>query len=100
LRNFTMNFRLDETNDANHNAIRSLQCSSGNHLFWFQTRDGKLYGGNDGILGTIKGDIIIPEAYTDIIIFQLTFTWEARFMPEVLPGVSPITNDTGDQFPA
>lgn len=98
VRRFTMNARVDETNLINHDAARALQCNTGNHLFWFETRDHRLFGGSSGIEGKIKVDIIIPEAYTDIITYQYTFTWDAQFMPEMI--VSPITDETGDQFPS
>lgn len=97
VRKFTLNFRVDETNLINHSAAMLLQCNTGNHLFWFETRDHLLLGGSSGIEGKIKVDIIIPEAYTDIITYQYTFTWDAQFMPEMIE--SPITDDTGDQFP-
>src|SRR3990167_3512722 len=76
-RNFTVNFRVDETNQTNHDAFRLLQCNTGNFLFWFETRDKLIFGGNSGIEGQIKADIVVAESYDDIIIYQLTFTWEA-----------------------
>lgn len=95
-RKFTINFRVDETNDTNHSAFRTMQCNTGNYLIWPETRDGKLWGGSEGIEAKIKVDQVVPEAYTEIITYQLTITWEAQFMPERIS--SPITNDTGDQF--
>lgn len=95
-RSYTLPFKVDESNNTNHAAFRVLQCNTGNYLGWFETRDGKLYGGNSGIEVKIKADIVIPEAYDDIIIYQLDITWEAQFMPEVID--SPIVSTTGDVF--
>lgn len=96
IRRFTMNFRVDESNNGVHDSFIALQCDSGNRLIWPETRDHKLFGGNSGIEAKIKVDMIIPEAYTEFIIYQVTFTWDAQFMPEMID--SPITDDTGDQF--
>lgn len=95
-RKFSLAFRVDETNDTNHVAVTTLQCATGNYLFWFVTRDGRLFGGSSGILATIKADMDIPEAYDDIITYQFVISWDTKFMPEVID--SPITDATGDQF--
>lgn len=95
-RSYTLSFKVDETNPTNHEAFRLLQCNTGNFLFWFQTLDGLLFGGNSGVLGKLDVDIDIPEGKADLITYTFTITWDNQFMPEMI--VSPITNDTGDQF--
>lgn len=101
IRKFTVNFRVDETNQILHDAFRAMQCNAGNYLVWFSTRaaqgkTGKLYGGNSGIEAQIKVDKIIPESFDDIEIFQVTITWESQFMPEMIN--NPIDDNTGNQF--
>lgn len=95
-RKFTINFRIDETNATNHAAFREMQCNTGNYLVWVATRDGLLWGGSSGINAKIKVDQVVPEAYSEIITYQITITWEAQFMPERIE--TPITDATGDQF--
>lgn len=95
VKSFVINFDIDETNQTNYDAIRTIECG-GNFLVWYQTRDGLLYGGNSGIEAKIAIDESIPKAYNELILFPGTVTWEAEFHPERI--TSPITNDTGDQF--
>jgi hypothetical protein len=91
-----INFDVDETNQTNHNALRALECNTGNVLIWFETRDHLLFGGNSGIEGKLSVDMTIPKTYNDIILYSGTFKWKHRFTPERV--ASPITNDTGNQF--
>ncbi len=95
-RTFTLSLRVDESSIQNHDAFRLMQCSAGNYLVWFETRDHMLQGDNSGINASIKVDEIIPEAYTDYITYEVVITWEAQFMPKMI--ASPITDTTGDQF--
>lgn len=96
-RSFTMPFFVDETNTDNHNAMRTLQCNTGNYLVWFQTLDGgMLLGGNAGIEAKIDTDLEIPEGSADVAGYRVVITWKDQFMPEMI--TSPITDDTGDQF--
>lgn len=96
IKKFTINFKVDEVNENIHEAMRVLQCNTGNFALWFETRDHKLFGGNSGVYASIKVDQIIPESYQDIIYYQLTITWESQYMPEMID--SPILDTTGDQF--
>lgn len=92
---FTLNFKVDETNQINYDAMRTMECN-GNFLFWYQTRDGLLYGGNSGIEGKFLVNEEIPDAYTDLITLTGTITWESKYHPE--RQVSPILSTTGDQY--
>lgn len=74
---------IDETNQTNHDAVRSIECNTGSYRIWFETRDGLLYGGNDGIRDVkLKLKLNIPKAYGDIIMFPWTAKWKNRFTPE------------------
>lgn len=95
VKSFSLNFEVDETNQTNYDAMRTIECN-GNFLIWYQTRDGLLYGGNSGIEAKISLDEVISKSYTDLILLQGTATWESKYHPE--REVSPITNTTGDQF--
>jgi hypothetical protein len=95
VKDFLLNFEVDETGIDNYNALRAMECNSGNHLIWFETRDGLLFGGNDGIEAKIKLKLQIPKSYNDIMMFPGTAKWKARFSPERID--SPITSTTGNQ---
>jgi hypothetical protein len=82
VKDFIIQGNIDETNQVNHDALRSMECNTGNQLFWFETRDGLLYGGNTGIEGKIKIKNQIPLTYNDIIVFPWTAKWKERFTPE------------------
>jgi len=92
----SINFKSDETNNDNHNAFRDMECGGANYLMWYETRDGKLFGGNSGIEAAFNFDRVTPESYQEIEQFIGSLTWESQFMPEVID--SPITDTTGDQF--
>ena len=95
VKEFLIQGDIDETNQTNHNALRELECNTGNQLFWFETRDGLLFGGNSGIEGKIKIKMNIPKSYNDIILFPWTAKWKNRFTPE--RQVSPITDADRNQ---
>lgn len=77
----TIDFRSDETNAINQEALRSLECG-GEYLMWYETIGGLRWGGNDGIEATIKLDEIIPESSSEFITFTGQAKWKAKFTPE------------------
>lgn len=95
VKQFILNFDIDETNQINYDAMRTNECG-GNYLVWYETRDGLLYGGNSGIDAKISIDESIPRNYNELIVFPGTVEWESKFHPERT--TSPVTDDTGDQF--
>lgn len=82
-------FKVDDTNDTNHAAFRRIECG-GNFLLWYQTRDGRLHGGNCGIEVFINPDYIVPEDYGQLITWEMAVEWDAKFTEEIT--VSPIVN--------
>ena len=77
----TVNLKVDECSDLNHEAVRQLECG-GNYLFWYETLGGKLFGSTDGITAFIELDMIIPESSDEIITYDGTLTWKAKFTEE------------------
>jgi len=82
-----VNYKVDETNDTNHEFLRKNECG-GNYLFWYETVEGLLFGGNEGIEASMLMDMDIPEALTDLITFQGKLEWKAKFTEERI--ASPI----------
>ena len=84
---FTLNFEVDETNDINYNWLMNLECNL-KFKIWFETSDGRLYGGNEGIEATVRANLMIPKERTDIVKFIGTAKWKSIFSP--LVGDSPM----------
>jgi hypothetical protein len=82
-----LNFTIDETSEANHDAIRQLECG-GQFLFWYETSGGLMFGGNDGILASISAGMVIPKSRKDALTYEGSLTWSAKFTEERI--VSPI----------
>ena len=55
---------------------------------WYETFDGMLYGGNEGIQATIRANQVIPRETTELVKFIGTAKWKAQFSP--LRAVSPM----------
>lgn len=79
-RQYTISFTIDETNDTNYSWMAMTGCNT-NYLFWFETADGVLYGGNDGIEGTAVFHQVIPKSRKELVTFQGTFKWQNKFAP-------------------
>lgn len=83
----TINIVIDETNATNHNMLRTLECG-GQFAIWYESSGGLLWGGNDGIVASVKLDEIIPVSEEDLITFGGTIKWISKFTPERI--TSPI----------
>lgn len=79
-RQYTVAFTIDETNDTNYSWMVMTGCNT-NYLFWFETSDGLLYGGNDGLEGTAIFHQIIPKTREELVTFVGTFKWKSYFAP-------------------
>jgi hypothetical protein len=84
---FTLTFDIDETNDVNYNFLLNTECNL-KYKFWFETADGLLYGGNEGIEATIKLNPVIPRGRADVAKFMGTAKWKSKNSP--LRCVSPM----------
>ena len=85
-RQFVINGEIDENNDVNYNFMLNLQCNL-KHKIWYETADGILYGGNEGIQATIRAHEFIPRARTDVKKIMFNIKWKSKFSP--LRCVSP-----------
>ena len=77
---FTLNVEIDETNDTNYLFLLTYECNVKVKL-WFETADGMLYGGNEGIDGTLRLNNTIPRERAEIAKFIGTFKWKSQFSP-------------------
>ncbi|WP_343320177.1 hypothetical protein [Sphingobacterium multivorum] len=84
----TLTFKVDETNQANHDALRALQCG-GQYTIWYATSGGLLYGGNSGVKKVfIDAGDVHEEGDDAIITHEYTCEWNNLHSPERV--VSPL----------
>ena len=57
---------IDETNVTNYNFLLTTECNL-KFKMWFDTSDGILYGGNEGIEASILMNLVIPRERTDVV---------------------------------
>ncbi len=76
-----VNFRIDETNDANYELMRKFECSSTTKQVWYETFGGKLYGGLTGVTATISMGEVIPEGTNDLNTLPGTAKWKSKISP-------------------
>lgn len=74
-------FRVTDTGQVNMDGFADLPVGGQVYAAWFGTEE-VLFGGNDGVTMTIIGDPIIPESVDELMIIQVTFSWEGTF-PEM-----------------
>jgi hypothetical protein len=84
---FTLPFTIDELDDANYEAHLTIECGN-QFLFWFATADGHIYGGNDGILGSMLTNLMIPRERTALVNILGKLTWKNKRSP--LRGTYPL----------
>lgn len=77
---FILNLEIDETNDTNYNFLMMSECG-GKYLAWYETSDGMLYGGNDGIEVSLKMNQIIPRERTAIVKIMVKVSWSSLQHP-------------------
>lgn len=92
LKTYLQNFDVDEFNDDNYTAMRTLQCGF-TGFFWYGTKGGKLFGGPKGIKATIVKAFTPHERGENIyqkIVYQLK--WRSQCAPEMI--TNPIVSGT------
>jgi hypothetical protein len=88
-RTFSINFEIDETGseheeavapDHNYTFLLLNQCG-GKFKIWFETSDGLLYGGEDGIECSIRMNQIIPRERNALVKIMGKATWKSLQAP-------------------
>lgn len=79
----TVAFRIDETNEVNHEFLRKVECG-GRYKALYETAGGYLYGGS-GILADLVMNNVIPESREDFETIEGSLVWKNKFTePKVL----------------
>jgi hypothetical protein len=84
---FTLTFEIDETSSINYNFLLTSECNL-TFKIWFETSDGQMYGGNEGIIASLRLNLMIPRERTDIVKYMGTLKWKSVFSP--LRSLSPM----------
>jgi hypothetical protein len=77
---FIVNAEIDETNETNYNFLAMSECG-GKYLMWYETSDGILYGGNEGIEVSLKMNQVIPKERTGIVKIMVKASWNSLQHP-------------------
>lgn len=77
---FTLPFEVDETNVVNYEFLLTAECNL-KFKMWFETSDGILYGGNEGILASVLMNLMIPRERTDVVKYMGTAKWKSQYSP-------------------
>lgn len=80
-------FKVDETNQENHDAVRHIQCG-GVYTIWYETMSGHLFGGNAGIKVSVDAGEVYGEGNDDTMIYDYVFEWKNKLSEERI--VSPL----------
>lgn len=79
-RSHSISFKIDETNQKNHDAMRLHQCG-GFYTIWYKSGN-TLNGGNEGIVVSVDPGEVLGEGNEDSIILDYLFEWKNKHSPE------------------
>ena len=77
---FTLNLEIDETNDINYNFLLASECN-GKYKANFETADGILYGGWEGLDVSLKMNQVIPRSRSEVVKIMVKVIWTSKNHP-------------------
>lgn len=77
---FTLNLEIDETNEINYNFLLGSECN-GQYKANFETADGIIYGGYEGLDVSVKMNQVIPRERTAVVKIMVKVTWTSKNHP-------------------
>lgn len=77
---FTIPFEIDETNDVNYAAIFDAECN-GKYKANFETADGIVYGGYQGIDVSVRMNQVIPKSRQETVKIMGKMSWSSKNHP-------------------
>lgn len=86
IKTYAFNYEVDETNDVNYALMLETQCNL-KYKIWLEMSDGMLYGGNSGILVTLRGNQPLLKGRTDVL--KIIFNGKWRSQNDPLRTLSP-----------
>lgn len=79
-KNHTVNVIIDDLSDLNYEMMRKFECGK-TLKFWYVTVEGELFGGAEGIDGSILLNHVIPQNAQELQTITGTLTWRAKHHP-------------------
>jgi len=77
---FTLNLEVDETNEINYNFLLGSECN-GSYKANYQTADGIMFGGWQGLDVSVKMNMVIPRSRQELIKYMIKVTWSSKNHP-------------------
>ena len=77
---FTLNLEIDETNDINYNFILASECN-GKYKCNYETADGIVYGGYEGLDVSVKMNQVIPRERSGVVKIMIKVSWSSKNHP-------------------
>ena len=81
-RTFTLTFDIYNMSDLHYEFLRSLQCGDTSPLVWFETVDGQVFGGQNGVqIASIDADLPLGDGEEDYEQGTITVVFDATTDP-------------------
>lgn len=77
---FVLNLEIDETNETNYNFLLLSECG-GKYKAWFETADGIIYGGYQGLEVSVKMNQPIPKSRQELVKITVKVSWQSKNHP-------------------
>ena len=77
---FTLNLEIDETNETNYNFLLASECN-GKYKMNYETADGILYGGYEGLDVSVKMNQVIPRERSGVVKIMVKVSWSSKNHP-------------------
>lgn len=77
---FSLNLEIDETNETNYNFLLLSECG-GKYKACFETADGIIYGGYQGLEVSLKMNQVIPKERSGVVKIMTKVTWSSKTHP-------------------
>ena len=77
---FILNLEIDETNDTNYEFIMASECD-GKYKCNYETADGQLYGGWEGLDVSVKMNQVIPRERAGVVKIMTKVAWSSKNHP-------------------
>jgi hypothetical protein len=76
LKTHTLFITIDEVSDLNHVFVQKLKNGK-KFRMWYESAGELLFGGNDGIMVTVYGDMVLLRGKGEVITYELQVVWES-----------------------
>ena len=72
-----LNLTVDEVTEDNHSFLQGVEVGT-RFRMWYETSGGLMFGGNDGIVVELQGDMLLPRGAGEIMTYVYTVNWVSQ----------------------